>query len=93
MLAQYEMNEYTTGDILPKRWLIEDDGTGNIRKIKSISTPYSNKDGEVVTYIDRSLIDTNATARRVQAQAEKQQGSIETELDRWLQAQETKCDD
>lgn len=93
MLAQYEMNEYTTGDILPNRWLVEDDGTGNIRKIKSISKPYSNANGEVVTFIDLSLIDTNATARRVQAQVEKQQGCIETEIDRWLQAQETICDD
>ena len=97
MAQQYVLREFNSyGDC--KAWLVEDDGV-EVRKIKRLGGgEYSDKDGEVVTYVDERLIDPQAKERAVKAKALKarlkaQNGGVSNFAFAVLTAEWERCDD
>jgi len=77
------------------KWEVEELPCGSIKKIRKLGEPYNNKNGEVRVYKQVSKPTTEGTARKVATRTEvdiKKQEFAE-QLDRWLLANEDKCDD
>lgn len=77
------------------KWEVEELPCGGIKKIRKLGEPYNNKNGKVFVYKQVSKPTTESSPQKIATRTEldiKKQ-EIKEQLERWLLANEDKCDD